>query len=255
MLIKRMMDGAMPGVPRLYFGGVDLREVAELHVRAMLDPAASGERFLAAAGDFMSMLDVANVLKRRMGTSAEKVPTRQLANWLVRLSAMFRPEVRQILPELGKRKNGSNEKARRMLGWAPRSNEEAIVATAKSLVQLGLLRDEPSKSPQNGSLRWSGQNVVSDVLTVFFRRATDTARLPKMSKTTASGRNRARILRQAILELHPLHFFRNPDVLGWRKGVAVVECRERDACSRRALSPGEQPRAANLAKDPVERFR
>jgi nucleoside-diphosphate-sugar epimerase len=92
------------------------------------------------------MLDVAEVLKRRMGASARKMPTRQLPDWLVRISAMFVPEVRQALPELGKRKNATNEKARRMLGWAPRSNEEAIVAAAESLVRLGLLKDSPNKS-------------------------------------------------------------------------------------------------------------
>jgi nucleoside-diphosphate-sugar epimerase len=51
------------------------------------------------------------------------------------------PAVKQILPELGKMKNASNAKARRMVGWTPRSNEEAIVATAESLVRLGLLKN------------------------------------------------------------------------------------------------------------------
>ena len=54
--------------------------------------------------------------------------------------------MKQILPELGKMKNATNEKARRLLGWAPRSNEEAIVATAESLVRLGLLKDSPKKA-------------------------------------------------------------------------------------------------------------
>jgi hypothetical protein len=76
------------------------------------------------------------------------VPTWQLPNWLVRIAAMRDPAVKQILPELGKMKNATNEKARRMLGWAPRSSEEAIVATAESLVQLGLLKDSPIK-PSN----------------------------------------------------------------------------------------------------------
>jgi hypothetical protein len=68
-----------------------------------------------------------------------------LPNWMVRLAAMRDPAVKLILPELGKKKTGTNEKARRMLGWAPRSNEEAIVATAESLVHLGLLKDSPQK--------------------------------------------------------------------------------------------------------------
>jgi nucleoside-diphosphate-sugar epimerase len=140
-LVRRLMDRDMPGVPELYFGVVDVRDVADLHIRAMTHPGASGERFLALAGDFMSMLAIAKVLKARMGEAGRKVPTRQLPNWLLRLVALGDPRVKQIVPELGKRKNASNEKARRVLGWAPRSNEECIVATAESLARLGILRD------------------------------------------------------------------------------------------------------------------
>jgi nucleoside-diphosphate-sugar epimerase len=147
LMVQRLMDGAIPGCPRLHFGVVDVRDVADLHLRAMTYPAATGERFLAVAGDFMSMLDIARVLKGRMGASARRVPTSQLPNWLVRLVAMRDPAAKQILPELGNRKNATNEKAKRMLGWAPRSNEEAIVATAESLVRLGLLKDSPKRAP------------------------------------------------------------------------------------------------------------
>ena len=146
LLVQRLMDGAMPGVPRLYFGVVDVRDVADLHIRAMTDPAAKGERLLAVAGDFMSMLDIAKVLKRHLGAAAKRVPTRQLPDWLVRLAALRDPAVKLILPELGTMKNASNEKARRLLGWAPRSNEEAIVATGESLVRLGLLKDSAKKA-------------------------------------------------------------------------------------------------------------
>ena len=141
LLVQRLMDGAMPGCPRLYFGIVDVRDVADLHIRVMTLLAAKGERFLAVAGDFMSMVDMAKVLKGRMGASANQVPTRQLPDWLVRVAAMRDPAVKQILPELGKTRNATNEKAKRMLGWMPRSNEESIVAAAESLVRLGLLKD------------------------------------------------------------------------------------------------------------------
>jgi nucleoside-diphosphate-sugar epimerase len=142
LLVKRLMDGTVPGSPRLYFGVVDVRDVADLHIRAMTHPAARGERFLAVAGDSMSIRDIARVLKNRMGASAKRVPTWQVPDWLVRLAALRDPAVRQILPELGKIKNASNEKATRMLGWTPRSNESSIVAAAESLVQLGLLTDK-----------------------------------------------------------------------------------------------------------------
>ncbi len=141
LLVQRLMDGAMPGCPRLSFGAVDVRDVADLHIRAMTHPAARGERFLAVAGDFLSILDIARVLKSRLGASARRVPTRQLPDWMVRIASIFDPAVKQILPELGKRKNATNEKARRLLGWAPRSNEESIVASAESLLRLGLLKE------------------------------------------------------------------------------------------------------------------
>ena len=139
LLIQRLMAGSVPGSPSLSFGVVDVRDVADLHIRAMTHPAAKGERFLAAAGNFMLIHDMAKVLKNRMGEAGKKVPTRQLPNWLVRIAALRDPVVKQILPELGKLKNGSNEKARRLLGWEPRSNEEAIIAAAESLLRLGLL--------------------------------------------------------------------------------------------------------------------
>jgi len=146
MLVQRLMDGALPGCPRYYIGVVDVRDVADLHLRAMTHPAAKGERFLAVAGDFMSVQDIAKTLKARLGPAARRVPTRQLPNWLVRIAAMRDPAARQIVPELGKMKNATSEKARRVLGWAPRSNEDAVVATAESLMRLGLLKDSPKKA-------------------------------------------------------------------------------------------------------------
>jgi nucleoside-diphosphate-sugar epimerase len=141
LVIQRMLDGQLPGAPKLYFGVVDVRDVADLHLRAMTNPAARGERFLALAGNFMSLLEIAQVLRKNLGAAAKRVPSRQLPSWLLRIAALRVPLVKQILPELDKVKNATNEKARRVLGWSPRSNEECIVASAESLVRLGLLKD------------------------------------------------------------------------------------------------------------------
>ena len=146
LLVQRLMDGAVPGCPRLYFGVVDVRDVADLHLRAMTAPAAKGERFLAVSGDFLSIAEIAKVLKSRLGDAARRTPTREVPDLVVRLAAMFDPPARQFLPELGKRKNATAAKARRLLGWTPRSAEDAIVATAESLARLGLLRDSAKKA-------------------------------------------------------------------------------------------------------------
>lgn len=146
LLIQLLMDGAMPGCPRLYFGVVDVRDVADLHLRAMINPAARGERFLAVSGDFMSILEIAKVLRARLGEAAKRVPKSQIPDFVVRLAAMRDEAVKQILPELGKYKNGTNAKAVRVLGWQPRSREDACVATAQSLIELGLLKDSQKKA-------------------------------------------------------------------------------------------------------------
>ena len=140
VLVKRLLDGSLPGCPDLWFGVVDVRDVADLHIRAMTDPAARGERFLATSGDFVSVREIAQMLKEGLGDAPARFRPARLPNWLMRAVGLFDPQVRAILPELGKHKNASNEKARRLLGWAPRSPEEAILATARSLSELGLLK-------------------------------------------------------------------------------------------------------------------
>ena len=136
LLVKRLMDGAMPGTPKLCFGLVDVRDVADLHIRAMTDPAAKGERFIATGGDFVMMHDIAVVLRKRMGEAGRKAPMRNLPDWLVRLVALRMVELKVLTPELGRVKNATSDKAKRLLGWQPRSSEEAIVATAESLLRL-----------------------------------------------------------------------------------------------------------------------
>ena len=141
MLVKAMLDGRMPVVPKLSLGLVDVRDVADLHLLAMTDPAAAGQRFVAVAGRFLSMQEIARVLQTRMGSAASRVSTRVLPNWTVRLTALFNATARlAATPELGRRKNASSAKARDLLGWSPRPPDEAIVAAAESLVELGLVR-------------------------------------------------------------------------------------------------------------------
>lgn len=139
-IIKRMLDGAMPGLPNLAFGFVDVRDLADLHLRAMVEPAAKGERFLAVADGTYSLQAIGRVLRERMGAAASRVPTRTLPNWMMRVAALFDGSIKLILPDLGHPRHVSNAKARRVLGWTPRSYDETIVDTAESLVQLGVVR-------------------------------------------------------------------------------------------------------------------
>ncbi|SEI50799.1 dihydroflavonol-4-reductase [Dyadobacter sp. SG02] len=138
--IKQMLNGEVSGCPKMSFGYVDVRDVADLHFKAMTMPQANGQRFIAVAGKSISILDTAKILRENLGEKASKVPTKELPNWLVRLLAVFIPKLKMIVPHLGLVKEASNEKAKTLLGWNPRSNEEAVIATAKSLIHLNLVK-------------------------------------------------------------------------------------------------------------------
>lgn len=139
-IIKAMLEGAMPGLPDVWFGIVDVRDAADLHLRAMTHPNAVGQRFIAVAGPALSMSNVAAILRERLGPAAARVPFRRLASWRIRLAALFNAQARQTAPNLGRRRTSSNAQARRVLDWAPRPADEALVASAESLVKLGLIR-------------------------------------------------------------------------------------------------------------------
>lgn len=141
-LIVRLMNGSVPGVPDIGFGVVDVRDVADLHLRAMTDAKAKGERFIAVAGkdQGMPVVEIAQTLKDRLGDRAKRVPTRVVPHFVIRLLGIFDPTARMIVPSLGKVRVFSNQKAREVLGWQPISCEDAVVATAESLLKLGMLK-------------------------------------------------------------------------------------------------------------------
>ena len=133
--IERLLRGG-PGVPRLGFSFVDVRDVADLEIRAMTSPEAGGERFIAVT-EFVWMADAGRILRERLGDAAAKVPTRTVPNFVVRGMALFDGGIRSVVGGLGKRTDLSSEKARTTLGWSPRPVEDSIAETAESLIRHG----------------------------------------------------------------------------------------------------------------------
>jgi len=99
-----------------------VRDVAELHLQAMIDPSAAGERFIAVSGEPVSLLMVATILRERFPEFAARVPNRGASS-----------------SRSSSHRRSSSDKARQRLGWTPRTTKDAIVATAESLIQLNLL--------------------------------------------------------------------------------------------------------------------
>jgi dihydroflavonol-4-reductase len=135
-LVDRLLSGRAPGLPRLGFSIVDVRDVADLHVRAMIAPEAAGQRFIAAA-DFAWLADVAALLRASLGEAASKVPTRRVPDFVLRLAALFDRSLAAVAPRLGERRTFTSAKAQTMLGWRPRPLEETILDCARSLIATG----------------------------------------------------------------------------------------------------------------------
>jgi nucleoside-diphosphate-sugar epimerase len=138
-IVKRLLDGDIPGYPDLYFPIVDVRDVAAAHLLAMTVKDAAGRRFLLSNGPAVPMREIGAQIKTSLGPAAAKVPARRIPAFAVRAGARFSPEMREIAADLGYARRTSNETARRVLGWHPRRPEEAIVAAARSLVAKGLV--------------------------------------------------------------------------------------------------------------------
>jgi dihydroflavonol-4-reductase len=136
-VIQRLLKG-MPAMPRLGFGLVDVRDVADLEIRAMTSPKAGGERFVANA-KWLWMSEIAAVLRERLGPRASKVPTRVAPDFVVRAMALFDGGIRSFKSSLGKRTDYQTAKAQDELGWSPRPIEDTIAEAAESLIAHGIV--------------------------------------------------------------------------------------------------------------------
>jgi dihydroflavonol-4-reductase len=135
-IIRRMLAGEMPGTPRIGLEVVDVRDLVELHVRALAAPEAAGERFLGT-GDFLWMGDIARILRDGLGEAAARVPTDEIPDDVIRAFAEHDAELASIVPGLGRRNRHSTAKAERVLGWTRRPAAETVLDCARSLLGHG----------------------------------------------------------------------------------------------------------------------
>ena len=146
-VLNKLLEGRIKGCPRIELAVVDVRDVADLHLRALTVPAAAGRRLLATSGEVVSLPAIARLLRENLGEAAGRVTTLTLPDWVVRLLARFDPLMKAVASQLGKRKEASNQKARHLLGWSPRRADEAILASARSLLRFGGV-ESPGKAPR-----------------------------------------------------------------------------------------------------------
>lgn len=138
-ILTFLLAGSMKAIPNIKLNVVDIRDVADLHIRAMIHPDAQGQRFIATADGKISMPQIARLLKGKRPDAAQKVPTGILPNWLLALASLFNSQAKQSISLLKINRNVSNAKARTVLGWSPiATQEEALLASMDSMTRQGI---------------------------------------------------------------------------------------------------------------------
>lgn len=136
-IVARLLAGKVPALPHVGFCMTDVQDLVELHIRAMTSPDAANQRFIGV-GDFLWFSEIANTLKKAFPDRSDRIPTKRVPNWLMRLSALFKDEARFMLPMLGIRREFDASKAAMLLQWTPRPSRDAVVRCATSLIDRGL---------------------------------------------------------------------------------------------------------------------
>jgi dihydroflavonol-4-reductase len=137
-VLCKMLRGKYPLIPNLGFAIVDVRDVATLHRLAFESEDAAGKRFLCSSG-FRWLKEIADTLREHFPDYHEKVPSKMMPNFLLKLVSIFDPSVARFIPNLGIRKDMDTSAAGELLGWQPRSPEEAIESGTRSLIKLGII--------------------------------------------------------------------------------------------------------------------
>lgn len=132
-LVKKLIDGSMPAMPKIGFEMVDVRSVAEAHVRALEYPVAAGNRYLCANG-YLEFKEIAQILRQQFPD--KKVPIKTLPDFMVRLFSYLDPETKPILNDLGAKRLIDNSKIKKELDWNPIPLDQSVRETAQSLINL-----------------------------------------------------------------------------------------------------------------------
>jgi nucleoside-diphosphate-sugar epimerase len=137
-LIWKLMNGKFTRLPRYGCSVVDVRDVALAHLQAMIEPTAAGQRFIVG-GRVLSMKDLSLALAKSFPLYESQLPTAELPDWFVRILAFVDADARTIVHELGRDLSVDTSKAKSMLQWRPRSEEETIRDCGQSLIDRGLV--------------------------------------------------------------------------------------------------------------------
>lgn len=148
-LIHQLMTGQFTAVPRFGFSVVDARDAADAHIRAMTHPLAGGHRFIVG-GRFFWLKEVVTVLANAFPDYSDRLPRGEVPDDLVRTMSKSDLNARTIVHELGRDLSVNSAKARRVLNWHSRPEEDSMRASAQSLIDLGLVPGSRARNSKQG---------------------------------------------------------------------------------------------------------
>ncbi|WP_125588105.1 NAD-dependent epimerase/dehydratase family protein [Companilactobacillus jidongensis] len=139
-LLTNLLNGSEKFLVNIPLNIVDVRDVADIHIRAMITPEANGQRFIASADGQISMLEIAELLKEKCPDIAEGIPSHQMPNWFIKMTALFNNQAQEGKLFLDMNRNVSNQKAKSVLGWHPiADNSKIILDSVDSMTEHGAL--------------------------------------------------------------------------------------------------------------------
>ena len=136
IVVKKLLDGTSPMVPRFGLHLVDVKDVADMHLEAMINPKAAGKRFLLCS-ESLWFKEVSNILR---SNNFNKAPKFTAPDLLVKILAMFDKELKIVLFYLGFKNKLNSNNAKKIFRWKPKKVNQAIIDTAKQLYDLGILK-------------------------------------------------------------------------------------------------------------------
>lgn len=140
-LLRMLLDGQMRAIPEIVVNVVDVRDVSDLLIRAMLTPEANAERFICSTDGKISLPEIAALLRKERPDLSHKVPTWIAPSLVIRIAGLFNSRARLAASLLGMNRNVSIAKATRLLGWTPTfSTEQAILASVQSMLEQGIIK-------------------------------------------------------------------------------------------------------------------
>ncbi|WP_172123155.1 MULTISPECIES: NAD-dependent epimerase/dehydratase family protein [unclassified Devosia] len=143
-MVSGLLEGSTPAMPSNGFSVVDVRDVAAMHVAALQQSSSAGHRYLATS-DYVPFPDVAEILRSAYPDRA--ITRKQVPDWLIKLLARFGGPTRQIINDIGNQKHYDRTKGEGLLGRPFISGRDAILATAESVIRLGLVKPTDANTP------------------------------------------------------------------------------------------------------------